>query len=252
MKRYHVNLLKELKPLVERPFNEKLVQTMGIVAKNLHENYGKAFVSWSGGKDSTLVLYFVRQLYPDIPVAWTNTGVEYPETIRFIHKLASEWNLNFFETKSTKMNFWQCAEKWGFPDGSKRGKSVDHCCYYLKEKPMLDLIRANGWQASFDGVTAVESRTRMFVARDKGTCSFNKHWKIMKVHPILYWTPEEVFAFFESEGIPNNPLYSQGADRVGCMVCSAYKTWEINMARENPKLYSIIKFRKDGQYSLKL
>jgi len=252
MSKYTINLLDELKPLVERPFAEKFLQTQGLIAKNLHQHWGKSVVAWSGGKDSTLILYLVRQLDPTVDVVFNNTGVEYPETVRFVHELAAAWNINLIETKPKK-TFWQCAKEYGFPDGTKHGKRRSpSCCYYLKERPMLDEIRTHGWEAVFDGVTAVESWIRMFNARDKGTCYFNKHWKIQKVHPILYWTEEEVFAFFESEKIPNNPLYSQGLVRVGCMGCTAYKTWEATMATHNPKLYSIIKLRKDSQYTLKL
>ncbi len=253
MKKYNVNLLDELKPLVERPFAEKFLQTQGIIARNLMLHKGKSVVAWSGGKDSTLVLYLVRQLFPTVDVVFNNTGVEYPETICFIRELTAAWGLDLIETKPKK-NFWQCGIEYGYPDGSKGGLhgKTPHCCYFLKEKPMLDQIRIHGWEAVFDGITLVESRIRMFVARDKGTCSFNKHWKVQKVHPILYWTEEEVFAFIESEGIPNNPLYSQGARRVGCSTCTAFKTWEATMVAINPKLYAIIKLRKDGQYSLPL
>lgn len=255
--KYKINLLDELKPLVERPFAEKFLQTQGIIAKNLHQHWGKSVVAWSGGKDSTLVLYLVRQLDPTVDVVFNNTGVEYPETVRYIHELAVAWGLNLIETKPTK-GFWKCAAEYGFPDGTKRGANkgrkdkTPHCCYFLKEKPMIDQIRARGWEAIFDGITAVESWIRMFNARDMGTCYSHKKWKVEKVHPILYWTEEEVFAFFESEGIPNNPLYSQGLTRVGCMTCSAYKDWEAIMAAMNPKLYAIIKLRKDGQHTLKL
>lgn len=257
MKKYKINLLDELKSLVEMPFADKLPITKTIIARNLREYPGKTVVAWSGGKDSTLVLYLVRQLEPNVDVVFNNTGIEYPETVRFINELMVAWNLNLIETKPKK-TFWKCAEEFGFPDGTKRGSNkgrkdkTPHCCYYLKERPMLEEIRVHGWEVIFDGITAVESWIRMFNARDRGTCYFNKKWNIQKVHPILYWTEEEVFAFFESEGIPNNPLYSQGLRRVGCMACTAYKDWEATMAVVNPKLYSIIKLRKDGQHTLKL
>lgn len=252
MKKYKINLLDELKPLVERPFAEKFLQTQGIIARNLHEHWGKAVVAFSGGKDSALVLYLVRQLDPTVAVIFNNTGVEYPETVRYVHELATTWDLNLIETKPKKP-FWKCAEEYGFPEGTKHGKHKSpRCCYYLKEKPMLDQIRVHGWEAIFDGITLVESWVRMFNARDKGTCYFHKHWKVQRVHPILYWTEEEVFAFIKSEGIPNNPLYSQGLNRVGCMTCTAYKTWEAQMAVQNPKLYTLIKLRKDGQHTMKL
>lgn len=253
-KRYKVNLLDELKPHVEIPFPDKYVTTKSIIARNLREHRGKAVVAWSGGKDSTLVLYLVHQLEPDISVVFNNTGVEYPETVEYIHELADAWKLNFIETHPDT-TFWKVGAKFGYPGGTKhgrkkirRGTASPHCCYYLKEKPMFDVIRDQGWTCSFDGVTAVESWVRMFVARDKGTCYTNKHWNIKKVRPILYWTEDEVFQFFHDERILLNPLYERGMTRVGCMPCTSYKTWEEDMKRENPKLYAVVKFRKDGYY----
>lgn len=252
MTKYHINLIKELKPLVEIPFADKLPVTKVLIERNLREHPGKAVVSWSGGKDSTVVLYLVRQLEPNIDVVFNNTGVEYPETVNFVHEWAATWGLNLIETRPMK-NFWKCAAEWGFPDGHKGGKTATapHCCWFLKEKPMLDAIRAHGWEANFDGVTAVESQIRMFTARDKGTCYFKKHWKVKIVHPILYWTESEVLDFIDAEGLPKNPLYEGRLTRVGCMTCTAYKNWEAIMAAESPKLYSIIKLRKDGQYSFR-
>ncbi len=115
MKKYNVNLLEELKPLVERPFNEKFLQTQGIIAKNLMLYKGKSVVAWSGGKDSTVILYLVRQMVPNVDVVFNNTGVEYAETIRFIRELTAAWGLDLIETKPKK-GFWKCAAEYGFPD----------------------------------------------------------------------------------------------------------------------------------------
>jgi phosphoadenosine phosphosulfate reductase len=249
MSKYNVNLLDVLKPFVEIPFADKLAATKAIIETTVAALPRKTVVAWSGGKDSTLVLYLVRQLEPDVDVVFNNTGVEYPETVRFVHEMTAAWNVNLIETKPKK-GFWQCADEYGFPDKSKGGVhgKTPHCCYFLKEKPMEDAMRGHDWTAVFDGVTAVESRIRMFTARNKGTSYFNAHWKKFRVRPILYWTEEEVFEYFKTEGIPNNPRYAMGSRRVGCMACSAYKTWEANMSRENPKLYRIIKLRKDGHF----
>lgn len=246
--KYNINLLESLKDKVEIPLEEKLRLTDAVIETNLRKFRDDCVVSWSGGKDSTLVLWFVREIWPDIKVVFNDTGVEYPETIQFIKEVAASWKLNLTITKPIK-TFWKCAEEYGFPNGSKSNNQENktpHCCYFLKEKPMKDAIRLYKWKAVFDGVTAVESRIRMFSARDYGTCHFNTKWHIQKVRPILYWTEDEVFDFMKREGIPLNPRYSMGARRVGCMTCTAYKSWESRMSMENPKLYTIIKARKDG------
>ena len=40
---------------------------------------GAVFVSFSGGKDSTVLLKLVRELYPDVKAVFCDTGLEYPE-----------------------------------------------------------------------------------------------------------------------------------------------------------------------------
>ena len=41
---------------------------------------GNVFVSFSGGKDSTVLLDLARRVYPDIPAVYVDTGLEYVQT----------------------------------------------------------------------------------------------------------------------------------------------------------------------------
>ena len=43
------------------------------------------YVSFSGGKDSTVLLHIVRNLYPNIKAVFVDTGSEYPEIREFVH-----------------------------------------------------------------------------------------------------------------------------------------------------------------------
>ncbi len=241
-----IRLLTELEPFINRPFGQKWLESTGLVAHNLIELGKNCAVAFSGGKDSLIAVWLTTRFYPDIPVVFNNTGVEYPETVQFVHKVANEWKLNLIETKP-EITFWNCVEKWGFPVGKrpKKGQpSSKKCCYHLKDKPMAFILKCLGAKGYFTGVTAVENRTRMFNARDKGTCySVNG---IKKVHPILYWTPDDVWAFTDDSRLPVNPVYFKGANRVGCSTCTAFMDWEKQLSAVNPKLYQLVKQRKDG------
>ncbi len=242
-----LRLLPELEPFINRPFSEKLVQTQGVIARNLRL-MGKDCVStFSGGKDSLLVTWMVTRHYPDIPVIFNNTGVEYPETLQYVKEMTAQLKLNLITTTPPGKTFWDCVDQWGFPQGkrTKNGKPGNrNCCYWLKDKPMDFILDCLGSDGYFTGVTAVENRTRMFNARDKGTC-YRVKKGYQKVHPILYWTPEEVREYLAEIGLPLNPVYARGADRVGCSTCTAFIDWEKQLSAVNPKLYRLIKSRKE-------
>lgn len=45
---------------------------------------GNVYVSFSGGKDSTVLKHIVDSIYKDVPAVFVNTGLEYPEIQRFV------------------------------------------------------------------------------------------------------------------------------------------------------------------------
>ena len=79
------------------------------------EEYGEdgVYVSFSGGKDSTVLLDIVRKDYPDIPAIFVDTGLEYPEIREFVKTYDDVTWLK------PKMNFKQVIEKYGYPFISK-------------------------------------------------------------------------------------------------------------------------------------
>jgi len=256
-----MNLIKEVAEKVNRPFHVKLVETREVISHHFEEFGDNVAVAFSGGKDSEVVLYLCLQVNPHVPVVFNNTGVEYPETVRFVAELEVLWNLNLVVTHPEK-SFWDCTVEYGFPKGTKwretqanvtlgRKGNTARCCYWLKEKPFSLAIRKNGYLGYFSGETAEESRLRMFAAR-RGMCFHLKKENVCKIKPILWWTKEEVWDYIAKNNLPVNPIYERGAERVGCMPCTAYKIWETQMQKLTPKLYRLIKLRKDGQYVMAL
>ena len=79
------------------------------------EQYGRdgVYVSFSGGKDSTVLLDIARKLYPDILAVYVDTGLEYPEIREFVKSFDNvEW-------LKPKKNFRQVITEYGYPFISK-------------------------------------------------------------------------------------------------------------------------------------
>lgn len=78
------------------------------------KHQGQVYVSFSGGKDSTVLLDLARRIYPDIPAVFVDTGLEYPEIRAFVKTVD---NVTWLRPE---MNFKKVIQTYGYPVGSKR------------------------------------------------------------------------------------------------------------------------------------
>ena len=61
------------------PLERKIRVTQAKILEWHHHYGGKIAVSFSGGKDSTVLLDLVRRAFPGVPAVFVDTGLEYPE-----------------------------------------------------------------------------------------------------------------------------------------------------------------------------
>lgn len=90
---------------------------------------GNVYVSFSGGKDSTVLLDIVRNrcFHKDVPAVFVDTGLEYPEIREFVKTFD---NVVWLKPKK---NFKQVIEEYGYPFISKEvSDRVDGARRYLK------------------------------------------------------------------------------------------------------------------------
>lgn len=66
------------------PLERKIRVTQAKIIEWYHHYGGKVAVSFSGGKDSTVLLDLARRAFPDIPAVFVDTGLEYPEIREFV------------------------------------------------------------------------------------------------------------------------------------------------------------------------
>ena len=89
---------------------------------------GQVYVSFSGGKDSTVLVDIVTQMgLNDVPIVFVDTGLEYPEIREFVKSYGDRvtW-------LKPKMNFRQVIEKYGYPFFSKEiSESISDSRKYL-------------------------------------------------------------------------------------------------------------------------
>lgn len=73
----------ELKILQALPLDIKIAKTQQRIREWVNRfGVDGVYVSFSGGKDSTVLLHIVREICPDVEAVFVNTGLEYPEIQR--------------------------------------------------------------------------------------------------------------------------------------------------------------------------
>jgi 3'-phosphoadenosine 5'-phosphosulfate sulfotransferase (PAPS reductase)/FAD synthetase len=200
-------------------------------------------LAFSAGKDSTVLLHLLRQYTPDIDVIYGNTGIEFPECVKFARWLRDEWHLNYHEAKP-EHTFWWVVDNYGWPllgktfgvggvahktsratffeSLAERGELTGDyaiqaevpissaCCTFLKERPSEKLQKALGVDGVFLGILAHESRQRMFNFLDYGEWYQVKSQKLWKCHPLAIWTDEDIWAYIKRFDVPYAKLYDMG------------------------------------------
>lgn len=116
--------INELKMMQNYPLWMKIEKTKMRI-REWYEHYnGEVYVSFSGGKDSTVLLHIVREMYPDVEAVYSDTGLEYPEVKNFVKKH------NNVTIIRPEMSFKRVVEEKGYPIVSK---SVSNCVRLAKQ-----------------------------------------------------------------------------------------------------------------------
>ena len=224
-------------------YAEKIEYTNRLIKDSL-EVYPNIACACSFGKDSTLLLYLIRQYTPNIKVIFNNTWVEHRRTYEFRDYLVKEWNLNYHETKPNK-TYWNCIKEYGYPSTSRyrKGSSTPFCCYHLKESPALKWYKANKIDAVFLGLTHDESyqrRLTLIKYGDKYSTKRHSRRLITKIHPLAFWKSEDVWRYIKENNVPYNKIYDLGVDRCGCVPCTAHIGWESQVNKLSKGFYTKI------------
>lgn len=116
------------------------------------------YVSFSGGKDSTVLLDLVRQDHPSVVGVFVDTGLEYPQIRDFVRTFDNiEW-------LRPKMTFKKVIEQYGYPFISKE---VAECVYGarkyltgLMESDIIDRPTDRGGMPTSESWASENSRSQ--------------------------------------------------------------------------------------------
>jgi phosphoadenosine phosphosulfate reductase len=167
-------------------------------------------LAFTGGKDSTLALYFWRQTlsrYPErasalSPLALNlDTGVKFPEVLDFRDQLVRNWGARLHIAR---------------PQSARAPVALDRaaCCKERKIDPLLAAIGELGIRLLITGIRADEHPSR-------AALPFLEHCAgHERLHPLLAFSEMDVWAAIQEHGLPWSPLYERGYRSLGCVPCT--------------------------------
>ncbi len=182
-------------------------------------------VSYSGGKDSLATLLLVMDAGLKPPLMFIDTGLEFPETVRHVHDLAEELDLELLEGKPEN-GFYDNIDRFGPP-----GRDFRWCCKTCKLGPTSSLIREH----FPDGVlTFIGQRRFESDSRERKGSVWRNPWVPMQkgASPVQDWTALDIWLYILSKGVNYNPLYANGFQRIGCWLCPSCDLAETSLVRE--------------------
>ena len=201
------------------------------------------YVSFSGGKDSTVLLYLVRELYPDIEAVFVNTGLEYPEIQQFVKTFDN------VKILYPEMSFKNVISNHGYPilskfiahkiDSARRGltwvnKYFDgiattktgrlslynikkykplinadfnispKCCDVMKKNPLRKYEKESK-KIPIIATMASESKTRLSSWLQTGCNAFESKNKISK--PLSFWRETDILEYIYNNNIKIANVY---------------------------------------------
>ena len=100
---------EDLRALQALPLWRKIAITQTRLTEWYLKFNGQVYISFSGGKDSTVLLHIARQMFPDIEAVFCDTGLEYPEVRKFAKSFDNVTVIR------PKMRFDEVIKKYGYP-----------------------------------------------------------------------------------------------------------------------------------------
>jgi len=188
----------------------------------------------SGGKDSTVSAAIA--VAAGVDTAYTvDTGMEHPESLETVTRLAGLLGVKLLRAEAGDA-FWRGFEAYGPP-----ARDYRWCTRLIKLAPLarlLDGLARGRRVVMVTGQRGAESPQRAAASRlaESGTIGRGRH---LVAAPIQEWSSLEVFAYIKLRGLPLNPLYREGFERIGCYMCPASHLAEFRVVeRRHPELWS--------------
>ncbi len=182
------------------------------------------FVSFSGGKDSTVTSHLFRTALsnPSFIHIFGDTTLELPDTIEYVKRFKQENRKTpMLTSRNDQQNFFELCKEFGPPS-----RMLRWCCTIFKtgfiSKRIDSTFKNKKTIRTFYGIRRNESKSRSNYNREEDSPKISKQ-KVTS--PIIDWLDYDIWLYILTTGIDFNKAYRLGYTRVGCWCCPNNSVW---------------------------
>lgn len=191
-------------------------------------------ITYSGGKDSDVLLHLARRAEIPIEAVHNLTTVDAPETVWHVRDVFRALELDgipasirYATYKGQRTTMWSEIVRRGGPPT----RLMRYCCSVFKESSCKGRMIATGvrWQES--SARAKRAAYEALAPRKEDRILVNDNDESRRLYedcrlkgtrvtnPLIDWTDADVWQYIHDNHICTNPLYGMGYTRVGCVGC---------------------------------
>ncbi len=163
--------------------------------------------------EDMVVVHMVREVFPDVPVIFLDTGYHFAETYEYRDRLAGDWHLNLVNVLPA-ITVAEQESQFGILNQT----APDRCCGLRKVGPLFQSLEP--YRVWFTGLRREQAKTRANLQPlDLFTLPTGK--QLQKISPLADWSTRDVWQYAGQHNIPLLSLYEKGYTSIGCEPCTS-------------------------------
>jgi len=192
---------------------DRVREARELVAQEIAGASGDIVVTNSFQAEDMVLLHMVREILPNVPVVFLDTGYHFAEVYAYRDRMAAEWGMNL-QSLLPEITVAEQESQFGILNQSDPAR----CCGMRKVKPLFAALEGYGlW---FTGLRREQAKSRAALSEvDDFTLPTGK--KIRKISPLTEWSTKDVWMYALEHGIPLLSLYDKGYTSIGCEPCTS-------------------------------
>ncbi|MEX1189145.1 MAG: phosphoadenylyl-sulfate reductase [Bacteroidia bacterium] len=204
---------------IEEAIKLHAIRTENLSPTDLLKYIDKAFgnsavLTSSLGPEDQFITFLIAQFGLKIPIVTLDTGRLFPESYELQASTETRFNIKIEAFYPNQEEVETYVNTHGINAFYNSVELRKQCCFIRKVQPLKRALKNK--RVWITGIRANQNDSRENLSR----WEYDESNELLKVHPLLHLTDDELDAEIKSKNIPVNPLHKKGYASIGCAPCT--------------------------------